>query len=161
MWTIILRGSVVLLACAFLACGGDSGGGGGVCMDGQKSMPGMAGDPCPQMGTMCASVGGHAVACCAGSSWALNTMGTVDCKCEQATVPVTCAAGGTAGAMCGNGKIDVGEQCDGAMLGTMGSCMALGMGTGVLKCTTMCKYDTTMCSGGTSTGGTGAGGSGS
>ena len=148
-----------MMTCSLFACGDTAGAGGGAqCMDGAKSMPGMAKDPCPQTGTMCAATAGHAVACCAGTMWAKNAMGTINCQCETATHAVTCAAGGFS---CGNGVIDTasGEQCDGMMLGATGTCMALGMGMGVLSCDpSTCRYDTSMCAGATPTGGTSGGG---
>ena len=47
---------------------------------------------------------------------------------------------------CGNGRIDAGEQCDGAMLGGA-TCTSLGMGFsgGTLRCGAGCRYDTAMC----------------
>lgn len=123
-------------------------------------MPGAAGDPCaPQTGTTCAAQSGRLVACCAGTSWAMAA-GKVACQCETATHAVTCSAGA---GNCGNGVIDTasGEQCDGAMLGATGTCMAMGMGMGVLTCDPMtCRYDTSMCNSSMMTGGTGGGGTG-
>jgi hypothetical protein len=152
---------VVLAAVSLFACGDDAASGGGtMCMDGAKSMPGAAGDPCPQSGTACAAQAGKAVACCAGTSWAIDPMTMrTKCQCETTAVPVTCGAGGAA--TCGNGMIDATEQCDGTMLGAMGTCMALGMGSGTLSCDpTTCRYDMSMCMGMTNTGGTGGGGTG-
>ena len=99
--------------------------------------------------------GGKAIACFTGTGWANDmTTSRTKCTCETATSPVTCS--------CGNGVIDSGEQCDGSMLGLTGSCMAMGMGMGVLGCDPMtCRYDTSMCTGSpgsTPTGGTGGGG---
>lgn len=47
--------------------------------------------------------------------------------------------------VCGNGKLDFGEQCDGMLL-SMTNCTDLGMGTGTLSCTSDCMFDTTACS---------------
>lgn len=161
MLNLLPRWSLLVLTCALVACGDDSGGGGGdKCMDGEESVPGAKGDPCPQTGTECAAKGGKAIACCAGGSWALSAMGSVQCDCETTTSPVTCGGGSSSG-MCGNGKIDSGEQCDGTMLGATSTCMAMNMGMGVLSCDPMtCRYDTSMCSGMGMTGGTGGGGTG-
>lgn len=159
MLTPLLRWSAMVVACTLIACGGsgDGGGGGGACMDGTKSTPGAAGDPCaPQTGTTCGAMGGQLIACCAGTSWQMSA-GKVVCRCNKPT-DVTCGTG-----MCGNGVIDTaaGEQCDGMMLGTTNTCMAMGMGMGMLGCDpTTCRYDTSMCTGSGPTGGTGGGGTG-
>lgn len=167
MRTIILHWSLLALASTLIACGDSAGTGGGSCTDGTKSM-----DPCPQTGTSCASVGGVAVACCVGGQLEqqLDPMSgrmTTKCQCEQASqgVVVMCAtgaggAGGSGGgASCGNGIITAPEQCDGAALGGA-SCTSMGMGTGMLQCSSSCMYSTSLCTGGTSTGGTGGGGTG-
>jgi len=46
-----------------------TGGGDGSCSPEQQSTPGMAGDPCPQMGTDCEQVGGSMVATCGDGVW--------------------------------------------------------------------------------------------
>ncbi len=58
-----------------------------------------------------------------------------------------CAEGnpGGDGAVCNNGLLEQGEQCDGFDLGGM-DCASLGMGVGALKCFTDCTYDTSGCS---------------
>ena len=49
-----------------------------------------------------------------------------------------------AGSPCGNGKIDDGEDCDGALLGDV-TCMNLGFVGGTLDCDPItCTYETTM-----------------
>jgi len=47
---------------------------------------------------------------------------------------------------CGNGKIDPGEQCDGANLGGK-LCISLGFSGGTLKCTSSCTLSTLQCTG--------------
>ncbi len=164
----ILRWSALIMVLGLVACGGDDDA--AQCTDGEKSVPSAVGDPCPQVGTACAATalpgGGKAVACCAGTTWAQDMSGAVDCKCETATSAAVICAGGGAGAgavagMCGNGVINAPEQCDGNALGATLTCMAMNMGTGLLGCNpTTCTYDTTMCTGLSSTSGPGAGGSG-
>ncbi len=52
---------------------------------------------------------------------------------------------GGGGAACGNGIIDVGEQCDGANVGSE-TCASLGHGGGSLTCDpVLCTFDVTMC----------------
>jgi hypothetical protein len=64
-------------------------------------------------------------------------------------------AGTAASSPCGNGRIDVGEDCDGVALGGV-TCVNLGFGGGQLACDPVtCVYETSMC-----TGAPGAGGSG-
>ena len=47
---------------------------------------------------------------------------------------------------CGDGvrQVTLGEDCDGSDLGSQ-SCISLGFASGVLKCTSGCKFDTTSC----------------
>ena len=49
-------------------------------------------------------------------------------------------------AKCGNGKLEPGEDCDGAQLDNM-SCKAFGHTGGTLGCSSSCKYDTLACTG--------------
>jgi hypothetical protein len=76
-----------------------------------------------------------------------------------------------AGAKCGNGTIDTGEDCDGTKLNSK-TCKDVSMSTftgGTLKCSaTTCKFDTSSCTkamtgtgGGTGTGGAPVGNGGS
>jgi hypothetical protein len=51
--------------------------------------------------------------------------------------------------ICGNGIIEVMEQCDGVNLNGA-TCGTLGEGTGTLGCDASCMYDLSMCSGPTS-----------
>lgn len=122
----------------------DAGSAAPICTDGAKSLPSQPGDPCPQTGTQCATVGGTAVACCVGGDWERIAMsGTVQCQCDQPGAgAVTCAAGGQQA--CGNGAIDSGEDCDGARLGSA-TCGSLGMGAGTLRCSSGCRYDASGC----------------
>lgn len=47
-------------------------------------------------------------------------------------------------AMCGDGIIQTGENCDASALGDA-TCPSLGFDTGQIICTAACKYDTTLC----------------
>jgi hypothetical protein len=49
-------------------------------------------------------------------------------------------------AKCGNGKLEVGEECDGSDLNNT-SCKAFGYAGGALTCTSSCKLDKSGCSG--------------
>lgn len=54
---------------------------------------------------------------------------------------------------CGNGAIDMGEQCDGNNLQGF-NCESLGLNGGMLSCDAMmCTFDTSMCSSSTGTSG--------
>lgn len=67
--------------------------------------------------------------------------------------------------VCGNGTIEVPEECDGANVGTS-TCATFASGaTGVLRCSTTCKFDMMMCvipgtGGGSGTGASAGGASG-
>ncbi len=52
---------------------------------------------------------------------------------------------GDADAVCGNGTLDLGEDCEGTEL-TETSCLSLGAGVGDLACTDVCTYDYSDCS---------------
>ena len=47
--------------------------------------------------------------------------------------------------LCGNGKIDQGEECDGVEVGSQ-TCQDFGFSFGNLGCTDSCSYDTSACS---------------
>ncbi len=80
-----------------------------------------------------------------GGNGATSTTGGA----ADSTGPV--AEGGNTG-NCGNGLIDAGEQCDGALLQGF-DCQSLGLNGGTLACDPMmCTFDTSMCS--STTGGT-------
>jgi hypothetical protein len=74
-----------------------------------------------------------------------NNMGTA----VQYTCPYGCANGVCNSApsqnYCGNGVIDIGEDCDGTNLGGK-TCLDVGFTAGTLKCTSACKFDTASCS---------------
>ncbi len=48
------------------------------------------------------------------------------------------------GTLCGNGKVDPGEKCDGSNMGG-GTCTSLGFDSGTLTCTASCQFDTRAC----------------
>jgi hypothetical protein len=50
------------------------------------------------------------------------------------------------GTLCGNGKVDPGEKCDGSTLDG-GTCTSLGFESGTLECAPSCQFDTTSCVG--------------
>lgn len=68
--------------------------------------------------------------------------------------------GGTVSINCGNGAIDPGEDCDGALLGgaTCASATLNALPQGFLSCGANCLFDTSLCS--SRNGGGGAGGTG-
>lgn len=78
------------------------------------------------------------------------TGGTLACNgtCDD-WVTTACTGGG---AVCGDGNIDAGEDCDGANLGS-DDCTTIGGGYtgGTLYCNPSCAWDVTQCTGGTST----------
>ncbi|MFH2007408.1 MAG: hypothetical protein ABI333_12555 [bacterium] len=53
---------------------------------------------------------------------------------------------GSAGAVCGNGDQEPGEECDGADLGEL-DCEGLGLEGGTLACSDDCTFDTSQCTG--------------
>jgi hypothetical protein len=68
------------------------------------------------------------------------------------------ADGGDAGSLCGNKKVDKGEDCDGT---TTATCMVATSGSkmsGTVKCTSKCKFDVSGCTGGGTGGSAGAAG---
>jgi hypothetical protein len=138
-----IRSIALFVVFALTACGGDSTAGGGVCQDGQMSTPGSSADPCAgkQAATECVPSGGKALALCKGGSW-----GT--CMCIPG-MPAASATGANMGAAtaataCGNGKIDVGEMCDGMEMGGASCASVMPGSTGVLNCKA-CKLDMQYC----------------
>ena len=65
----------------------------------------------------------------------------VQCGANETCVNGACTGGG---AVCGNGVIEAGEDCDGDNLGGA-TCESLGNGSGVLFCASNCTYDTSEC----------------
>jgi hypothetical protein len=148
--------TVAALLSSLVSCGGDSDAGtvtgpnATPCTPGKQSTPGAAGDPCPQTGTQCASVGGRAVGVCTMMGTWPSAAVAGSCTCLQGPLN------------CGNGIFEPAmmEQCDGMLLNG-GTCMSLGMGMGMLMCDPVtCTYNTSMC-GATGTAGDGYGSYGS
>lgn len=73
-----------------------------------------------------------------------------DCVGTQRCNPSTGLCG-TSQAICGNGKLDAGEQCDGNNLNNQ-TCQTQGFASGNLRCTSSCKFDTSNCSAATTCG---------
>lgn len=67
--------------------------------------------------------------------------GVLACAADCASVDL---AGCTMEGGCGNGMLDMGEQCDGANLGGS-NCASLGFDMGVVSCTATCTFDTSGC----------------
>jgi hypothetical protein len=53
--------------------------------------------------------------------------------------------GSGGGPKCGNGQVDLGEQCDGANLAGASCATLFSNGAGTLKCSSYCYYDTSGC----------------
>jgi hypothetical protein len=73
----------------------------------------------------------------------------------QATVNIS----GTVPGVCGNGILEIGEQCDGFNLGGF-SCANFGYSGGTLSCNSNCTFNTSQCTSGGGGGGSGGGGGG-
>ena len=157
----ILLAAFLLYGCSSDKLGGGTGGtGGGGGGSGGTSAGGSA-------GTMSSggSGGGGVGGTTAGGGTGGRPAGVM-CTYPEST---RCLPG-----MCGNGVrdqcspyggtgIDCSNQftewCDGADVGTA-TCASRGLGTGTLRCTSDCGFDTSGCSGAGGAGGTGGGGSG-
>jgi len=135
-----------VLSVLVAACGGSESPmgadtayqGGAACTEGQ-----MSGATCTT--TQCAA-GMTGIAVCSGAKWSA-------CTCTPNTTPPPPPAA----PVCGNGKKEGTEMCDGADLGMVTSCTALNMGTGPVTCDKTCKLVVTGCvAPATSNGGTGA-----
>ena len=66
-------------------------------------------------------------------------------------ISASCSPGGSssgdgAEAVCGNGILEDGEECDGTDMGNA-TCASLGYGDGDLECTSECRMDTSGCTG--------------
>lgn len=145
----------------FAACGG-----GGGASTGNKCPDGMSGPQACVGKTDPACPGAPLVALCAGGQWGQCTCSsTGTMSAGQSTAGATSTA--QAVAICGNGKAEGDEQCDGQDFKGM-TCATLGMGNASAKLVCKpdrCVIDTIMCFQGggmmtMGTGGTGAGGTG-
>ena len=76
---------------------------------------------------------------------------TSRCDCPQGTVRTDNGCVEYNPVHCGNGMKDEGEDCDGTDLGGA-SCASIGHMAGTLACGTDCRFDTTLCSGGSDCG---------
>jgi hypothetical protein len=96
-------------------------------------------------GETCQSLGlGTGTLSCTGCSY--NTVG---CSGNDDSTPETC----------GDGMLQVGEECDGSALDNQ-TCATLGFSGGTLGCAVRCTFDTSSCTGGASTGTNGTSGGG-
>jgi len=141
--------SVFLLGLALVTvgCGGDDDAAGNLvdsCPANSLSTPNSDMDPCKgsdDKPLMCPTATWIPFAKCdAAGKWARSPMDpdTVDCKCYP-----DAASAMAASAVCGNMKVEAGEDCEGATVST--TCATLMPGTtGMVKCSS-CKYDATMC----------------
>ena len=91
----------------------------------------------------CANGGTEGIAKPIGSAGATGTTGTGGTRGTTSTTDTDTTPTQTE-VLCGNGVIDVGEECDGLNVGSE-DCETQGMGGGTLGCTD-CRFDTTMCS---------------
>jgi hypothetical protein len=89
-----------------------------------------------------------------GNSATSTTSGADNTGTPGSTGPVVDESdGGPGPGECGNGVINMGEQCDGADLQNF-DCQSLGLNGGTLACDPMmCTFDTSMCGGGGGTSG--------
>ena len=65
--------------------------------------------------------------------------GRIDCADAE-----SCSADDACAVVCGNDRIDNGEQCDGAQLNGS-TCFSLGQGNGTLSCNNLCLFDISQC----------------
>jgi hypothetical protein len=146
-----VRTSVLFSALLCLAaCGGGAGAPStSKCPEGMTDSARCTG----QINPMCSAQ----VSVCVGGQWS-----TCGCQMASTTSPTTAAGGTTTGttpAVCGNGKAEADEACDGTDLKGM-TCASLNMGSAsaMLKCNTRCTFDTLMCfaGGAMASGGSGA-----
>lgn len=104
------------------------------------SAPGTPDDPCEGADpTVCNPTTHMAVTMCTSEGrWA--TADGANCDC----VP----KGGASTPNCGNGRLDTGEKCDTRLaIPANTTCMSMNLGnTGMVKCSSSCQFDTSMCS---------------
>ena len=159
MWTRVIGVVSVILFVGAAACGGDDDSAStfsDTCTMNSKSVPNGMNDPCPQNDPKCPATTYVAVATCGPDlKWQKGTDGAIACACvPKAGGTGTGGAPAAAAGRCGDMIIQtaMGEQCEGTQL-MNATCMSLGMGSGILKCNTAtCRYDTSMCPNGASTG---------
>lgn len=97
----------------------------------------------------------------AGTQTITAKVSKADGSCSDSTsFDVTCTGAPDAGAKCGNGIIDEGEDCDKDALGgaTCASATVNALPNGVLACSANCMFDVSGCSGGNVGGAGGSGG---
>lgn len=98
------------------------------------------GSACP-IGLVCVATG------CATTDELAACQGLGDgAACEVAGFDGTCADGVCVAAVCGDGRRDTSEPCEGADVGGA-TCASAGFYAGELACTPTCELDTTGCSG--------------
>lgn len=74
-----------------------------------------------------------------------NSATTTGGGIAESTTASTIGPADSGNGLCGNGVMDMGEQCDGADLQGF-DCASLGLGMGTLACDQeMCMFDTSMC----------------
>lgn len=93
---------------------------------------------------------------CSGDDTGLTatTTRTLVASCGTPKCEYTCSSGYqlsggvcVSTSLCGNGALNSGEQCDGALLGGA-TCTSLGYTGGTLTCTASCAYNTASCTSG-------------
>ncbi|MFT3924612.1 MAG: hypothetical protein QM778_18880 [Myxococcales bacterium] len=80
---------------------------------------------------------------CEGTVAACNTLAPA--VCGQLAGCVLALPGGEPKAVCGDGIIGFGEECDGKNFGLSTTCEERGQGQGTLTCGADCKFDETSC----------------
>jgi hypothetical protein len=113
------------------------------CTPGTSSVPNSANDPCPQTTPLCPASLNYAVATCGtDGTWQKQADGVIACAClpkDQTTQKPPHST------LCGNGRVDSSEQCDGLDLRGE-TCDSLQGASGQLRCSkTACTYDASGC----------------